>query len=258
MNRTIPWLAAAALLGSLSAQDAPSAKPDAATRLAAFQKRQQQVVVDWRKSVAESNKAAEAAKKEGKQVPAMAMRPDFRELRRDVLAAAGDYQGEDQGKLLVFAFEVSGKPDEYSEVLDLMIRDHVADATLAEIGPSLGYLDQIVGEQSASAAYARIAASAKHPRVLGWLAHATHGKTIASAAPDSDAFQAAKKALLAAVEKAGDERLTDVVRTELVEKEHFAIGGTAPDIEGEDLDGVPFKLSDYKGKVLFVDFWGDW
>ena len=24
------------------------------------------------------------------------------------------------------------------------------------------------------------------------------------------------------------------------------------------LDGVAFKLSDYKGKVVFLDFWGDW
>jgi peroxiredoxin len=32
----------------------------------------------------------------------------------------------------------------------------------------------------------------------------------------------------------------------------------APDIESEDLDGVKFKLSDYRGKVVVLDFWGDW
>ena len=32
----------------------------------------------------------------------------------------------------------------------------------------------------------------------------------------------------------------------------------APDIIGHDLDGVPFKLSDYRGKVVVIDFWGDW
>jgi cytochrome oxidase Cu insertion factor (SCO1/SenC/PrrC family) len=36
------------------------------------------------------------------------------------------------------------------------------------------------------------------------------------------------------------------------------IGKVAPDIEGEDIDGVPFKLSDYRGKVVVLDFWGDW
>ena len=32
----------------------------------------------------------------------------------------------------------------------------------------------------------------------------------------------------------------------------------APDIRGVDLDGVAFQLSDYKGKVVFLWFWGDW
>ncbi len=36
------------------------------------------------------------------------------------------------------------------------------------------------------------------------------------------------------------------------------IGKEAPDIEGEDIDGVPFRLSDYRGKIVVLDFWGDW
>ena len=36
------------------------------------------------------------------------------------------------------------------------------------------------------------------------------------------------------------------------------IGQTAPEIEGEDIDGQRFKLSDYRGKVVVLDFWGDW
>jgi hypothetical protein len=40
--------------------------------------------------------------------------------------------------------------------------------------------------------------------------------------------------------------------------EPFGKGTVAPDIEGVDLDGVAFKLSDYRGKVVFLDFWGDW
>ncbi len=37
-----------------------------------------------------------------------------------------------------------------------------------------------------------------------------------------------------------------------------AIGQVAPEIEGEDLDGVRFRLSDYRGKVVVLDFWGNW
>lgn len=36
------------------------------------------------------------------------------------------------------------------------------------------------------------------------------------------------------------------------------VGNVAPDIVGTDIDGAEFKLSDYRGKVVFLDFWGDW
>lgn len=42
------------------------------------------------------------------------------------------------------------------------------------------------------------------------------------------------------------------------EFENLQIGMIAPDIEGEDVDGVAFKLSDYRGQVVVVDFWGHW
>ncbi|MDG2012878.1 MAG: hypothetical protein P8J33_05200 [Pirellulaceae bacterium] len=35
-------------------------------------------------------------------------------------------------------------------------------------------------------------------------------------------------------------------------------GDLVPEITGEDLEGTAFKLSDYKGKVIMLDFWGDW
>ena len=38
----------------------------------------------------------------------------------------------------------------------------------------------------------------------------------------------------------------------------FEIGNQAPEISGEDIDGVAFKLSDYRSKVVVLDFWGDW
>ena len=36
------------------------------------------------------------------------------------------------------------------------------------------------------------------------------------------------------------------------------IGQLALEIDGEDLDGKRFKLSDYRGKVVVLDFWGNW
>ena len=44
----------------------------------------------------------------------------------------------------------------------------------------------------------------------------------------------------------------------LFELHHLQIGKVVPDIEGEDADGKKFKLSDYRGKVVMLDFWGHW
>lgn len=47
-------------------------------------------------------------------------------------------------------------------------------------------------------------------------------------------------------------------KADLFEIRNLGIGQVAPDISGEDIDGVAFKLSDYRGKVVLLDFWGDW
>jgi phage FluMu protein Com len=36
------------------------------------------------------------------------------------------------------------------------------------------------------------------------------------------------------------------------------VGQLVREIEAEDIDGIKFKLSDYRGKVVVLDFWGHW
>jgi thiol-disulfide isomerase/thioredoxin len=38
----------------------------------------------------------------------------------------------------------------------------------------------------------------------------------------------------------------------------MSAGKLAPEISGTDVDGKTIKLSDYKGKVVLLDFWGTW
>lgn len=52
--------------------------------------------------------------------------------------------------------------------------------------------------------------------------------------------------------------LAEEAGANIFEIQNLAIGKTAPDIEGEDTSGVAFKLSDYRGKVVLLDFWGYW
>ena len=41
-------------------------------------------------------------------------------------------------------------------------------------------------------------------------------------------------------------------------EKYLAIGKVAPDFTSEDVDGTEFNLSDYRGKVVMLDFWGFW
>jgi RNA polymerase sigma factor (sigma-70 family) len=58
--------------------------------------------------------------------------------------------------------------------------------------------------------------------------------------------------------KVGDRPLGVAAEAALFELRNLAVGKVAPEIEGEDLEGKKFKLSDYRGKVVVLDFWGHW
>ena len=58
--------------------------------------------------------------------------------------------------------------------------------------------------------------------------------------------------------KMGRSTLGEMAKEKKFIVENLSVGKTAPDIVGKDLDGVEFKLSDYRGKVVLLDFWGDW
>lgn len=44
----------------------------------------------------------------------------------------------------------------------------------------------------------------------------------------------------------------------IFESEHLQVGMIAPEITGPDQEGKTFQLSEYRGKVVVLDFWGFW
>jgi hypothetical protein len=46
-------------------------------------------------------------------------------------------------------------------------------------------------------------------------------------------------------------------KNELFDLRYLSVGKVAPEVEGTDQDGKRFKLSDYKGKVVLLDFWSE-
>ena len=59
-------------------------------------------------------------------------------------------------------------------------------------------------------------------------------------------------------EKNGSKTFGERAKAAVYEIQNLGIGKPAPEIAGEDIDGKPMKLSDYRGKVIMLDFWGHW
>lgn len=60
------------------------------------------------------------------------------------------------------------------------------------------------------------------------------------------------------VKTTNERTLSDLAEATLFEMHYLVVGKVAPEIEGEDIDGKRFKVSDYRGKVVVLDFWGHW
>jgi hypothetical protein len=75
------------------------------------------------------------------------------------------------------------------------------------------------------------------------------------------ATQEIEKVFEQAAERYGDVKLlggdtvAERAKAELFGIRRLSAGKEAPDIEGEDQDSKRFKLSDYRGKVVLLDFW---
>jgi thiol-disulfide isomerase/thioredoxin len=50
----------------------------------------------------------------------------------------------------------------------------------------------------------------------------------------------------------------EVAKGELRSLRELSVGKPAPEIEGKDVDGRPMRLSDYRGKVVVLNFWATW
>lgn len=61
-----------------------------------------------------------------------------------------------------------------------------------------------------------------------------------------------------AIETRGAQTLAMEANARLDDLRNLAVGKPAPEIDGVDFDGKPLRLSDYRGKVVALVFWGTW
>ena len=250
----LPLLLAPAHQPPSPAHLAVSPREDSAERYEALLDEEERIVEEWR---AEVRRIRDAPRRGGVH-PGIPMSPDFAPLVPKFQQAALDYaETDDAVQFLAWILQrTSGAPAQ--QALITLTRSHASSKALVELGPSFQYLERMAGEDAALDFLDAVKAENEHPDVLGWVALTELKSTIESADLESDRYLAARKQLMGFIAKARSKELKQQIRRAIDLRESFGVGCTAPDIVGPDLDGVEFKLSDYAGKVIFLDFWGDW
>lgn len=149
----------------------------------------------------------------------------------------------------------------YTKALDRLVQDHVASPEIAGLTLELVYGAPAWSAQPAAAALRTILAKNPDKSV-----QANGLAELALLVGLDDAFGEAGKAeaetLLARIEKeyASDDFIgmkgAEFAAGARHEITQLRVGQLAPDFEVADQDGVRFKLSDYRGRVVLLDFWG--
>jgi len=142
---------------------------------------------------------------------------------------------------------------ESKEAIDILLRDHIKSEKLAAVCVRLGGPD-------ADRSLRTILRDSPHKDVQGSacyaLARSLKDRGGDEAKEAEALFERAEKDF--ADVKVFGRKLGDLAKRNLFEIRNLLVGKSAPEVTGEDVDGVKFKLSDYRGKVVLLDFWGHW
>jgi hypothetical protein len=150
----------------------------------------------------------------------------------------------------------------YSRALERLVTDHVASATIAGLVLELVYGAPSWSAEPAAAALRTILAKNPDKGIqAGVLAELS---LLVGLDPSfGDAGRAEAETLLRRIETefGGADDFIGMSGKEFAagarhEIAHLRVGEVAPDFEVTDQDGVRFELSDYRGRVVLLDFWG--
>jgi hypothetical protein len=152
----------------------------------------------------------------------------------------------------------TGSAEEAASAIDTLIASHVADAAILPAVESPMWAYRGMKVEDAIARFEKIVSGSGHDLVRAWALYGMARVGKRAAGEDAEAI-ARFDAFLAEAEKlAAGTDLALKIQGPRFQAERLQMGMVAPDIEAADLDGVAFKLSDYRGKVVVLDFWGDW
>ncbi len=254
-DRITGWWAALALLLAGAPLWAQSSETDAAARLDALSKRYQAARQELYKALNEAKDEA-AQEKLWEERPGREYVPQFRAIA--VEAKATPTAEKAWMEVLGLASEFDLRDDALAGI-DTLLAEHIASPTLDRLAGMLPRMTGVVGEEKIRSALKTVTERSPHALVqAASLFH--HGSMLA----DGDDAAEGRKLLERVIRDYADAKpkrgatYAERAKGFLFELDHLQIGKVAPDWEATDENGQAFKLSDYRGKVVVIDFWGNW
>lgn len=245
---------------SLQAQDAAKKKKADQKEKTAFQKLNDEYQKDYQEISAKFRKAKTDKERNELRSQFAKMSESF--TLKYIKAAKVDPKSDSGFNCLTWVLQRNRSGKLFEESLDLLAKHQVANNKITQITSGLVY------STSAKATELLKAVVKNHPdkTVKGQTSIILAGqlKRIAEIQGNLKLYAEAQKVFEEAANKYGNIRTprgTVAKASEVALKDMRgprALGKIAPEIEAEDLDSENFKLSDYRGKVVMIDFWGNW
>ena len=247
-------------LAALGAQEPAAEKPDIAKQdiakpdIAKIERQFTEAQKKWN----EAYRAASVAKDKDKLAELRKQRPEGEFVAR-CLAGAKAGAGTDAAVPFLAWVVTHGELEVAKNALTTLLDQHVANPGIAGAVARLGGLHTQLGlEQTRKWLDLVLEKNAAEPG-QAQARFTRAGLYVGTrAAARSEPLRHQAIADLQYVEEHGTASLKTMAASLRKEAEQLEPGLIAPEISGEDLDGVQFKLSDYRGKVVLLDFWGDW
>jgi tetratricopeptide (TPR) repeat protein len=217
---------------------AQETKPAAAAR-----EQYQKILDEYEAAQQEFSKIYQAAKTEQEQQKAFEKYPKPEKYALRFLEFAEKNPHDPKAvDALVWVVQRAQDGDAASKALKILRHDHIQSSKIGGVCQTLIYSRT----QDAQKFLREILEKNSNHDVQGW-AKFSLGKTLTSQRRGGQ------------LPKEAEDLFEDVAQNfSDVKGYRGTLADLAPDIEGEDADGKAFKLSDYRGKVVVIDFWGDW
>ena len=177
---------------------------------------------------------------------------------RRALDLAGQFAGDDVVPFYGWVLRNGGDKALSREALTALRRDHLRSPAMAAVLESGSGIGRQLGAAVASEFFDEVIEQSPHSVARAWAIYWDAIPVTRNRRASDEDRAAAMDRLKEAAKLAEGTAAGDKIGAPVFEQERLQIGMVAPDIEGVDTDGTAFKLSDYRGKVVVLDYWGFW